>query len=152
MDANPASWAKHLKRIMKRHWQPEPVPPPMVDMELPHLSGIERAAEVMRFMLTKLEHWLSPLGNLREFMKLNFRLAISIAIPLLMVAPLLTMALDQFKLWIVLLTQTFSSFILFPLSVILSILLVCGMIYIGRSIMEMRMRSQRDPRRDGYYN
>ena len=39
-------------------------------------------------------------------------------------APLTTMALDQFKLWIVLLTQTMSSFVLFPLSAVLSILLV----------------------------
>ncbi|MEY4482592.1 MAG: hypothetical protein RL693_44, partial [Verrucomicrobiota bacterium] len=107
---------------MKPHWRPEPVPPPIVDEDLPHLSGIERAAEVLRFSLTKLEHWLSPKGSLREFLKLNFRLAICIAIPLLMVAPLITTALTQFKLWIVLLTQTFSSFILFPLSVILSIL------------------------------
>ena len=102
----------------------------------------------MRFMMHKLEYWLSPLGHLREFIKLNFRLALAIAIPVLMVAPLITMALDQFKLWIVLLTQTMSSFVLFPLSVVLSILLVCGMIYIGRSILEMRMRSGR---REGYY-
>jgi len=43
-------------------------------------------------------------------------------------APLVTMALDQFKLWIVLLTQRMSSFVLFPPSVVLSILLVCGII------------------------
>ena len=58
------------------------------------------------------------------------------------------MALDQFKLWIVLLTQTMPSFVLFSLSVVLSILLVCSLIYIGRSILEMRMRSGR---REGYY-
>ena len=85
-------------------------------------------------------------GNLREFIKLNIRLAISIAIPVLMVAPLVTMAITQFKVWIAMLTETFSSFVLFPLSVVLSILLVCGMIYIGRTILEMRMRTQRrDP-------
>ncbi len=118
----------------------------MVDHELPHLSGIERAAEVLRFMVSRLEYALSPLGNLREFIKLNFRLSICIAIPVLMVAPLVTMAINQFKVWITMLTETFSSFVLFPLSVVLSILLVCGMIYIGRSILEMRMRTQRrDP-------
>ena len=41
-----------------------------------------------------------------------------------------------------------SSFVLFPLSVVLSIILVCGMVYIGRSILEMRLRASR---RDGYY-
>ncbi len=121
---------------------------PVVDHELHRLSGIERAAEVLRFMLHRLEYWLSPLGHLREFLKLNLRFAIAIAIPVLMVAPLVTMALDQFKAWIALLTQTMSSFVLFPLSVVLSVLLVCGMVYIGRSILEMRYRASR---RGDYY-
>ena len=137
-----------MRTTFTKHWQPEPLPRPQVDHELPRLSGIERAAEVLRFMLHRLEYWLSPLGHLREFIKLNLRLAIALAIPVLMVAPFITMALDQFKAWIVLLTQTMSSFVLFPLSVVLSILLVCGMVYIGRSILEMRYRSGR---RGDYY-
>ena len=148
MAKNPASWAKRLKKTFTRHWQPKPLSAPAVDHELPSLSGVERSAEVLRFMMHKLEYWLSPLGHLREFIKLNLRLVLAIAIPVLMVAPLITMALDQFKAWIVLLTQTMSSFVLFPLSVVLSILLVCGMIYIGRSILEFKMRSGR---RDSYY-
>ena len=148
MAKNPASWAKRLKKTFTRHWQPEKLSVPSVDHELPSLSGIERSAEVLRFMMHKLEYWLSPLGHLREFIKLNIGVTLAIAIPVLMVAPLITMALDQFKAWIVLLTQTMSSFVLFPLSVVLSILLVCGMIYIGRSILEFKMRSGR---RDSYY-
>lgn len=98
-------------------------------------------------MISRLEYALSPSGGLRQFLKLNLRLCIAIAIPVMMVAPLVTMAITQFKTWIALLTETFSSFVLFPLSVVLSILLVSGMIYIGRSILEMKMRSsgRRDP-------
>ncbi|GEP43104.1 hypothetical protein BGE01nite_23950 [Brevifollis gellanilyticus] len=122
------------------------MPVPAVDIDLPHLTAVERSAEVCRFILSKIEFALSPLGNLREFFKLNIRLAVAIAIPVLMVAPLVTMAITQFKAWITILTETFSSFVLFPLSVVLSILLVSGMVYIGRSILEMRMRAQRrDP-------
>jgi len=120
----------------------------MVDHELPKLTAIERAAEVMRFTFSRLEYALSPLGHLREFVKLNFRLALAIAIPDLLVAPLVTLAIRQFKTWVAMLTETMSSFVLFPLSVVLSIILVCGMVYIGRSILEMRMRSQH---RQGYY-
>jgi len=97
-------------------------------------------------MISRLEYALSPLGALREFGKHNIRIAIIIAIPVLMVAPLITLAINQIKAWVALLTETFSSFVLFPLSVVLSILLVCGLIYITRSFMEMRMRTQRrDP-------
>jgi len=143
--ANP-TWAKRLKRTLIHHWRPRPVPSPLVDHELPHLSGIERAAEVFRFILTKLEHGLSPSGHLREFTKMNARIAIAIAIPVMMVAPLVTLGLAQVKGWVAILTSTMSSFVMFPLSVLLCILLVCGMIYIGRAILEMRVRSsRRDP-------
>ncbi len=77
---------------------------------------------------------------------MNCRLALIIAIPVFLVAPLITMALERLNSWIALLSATMSSFILFPLSVILSILLICGLIYIGRAIMEMKMRAnRRDP-------
>lgn len=137
-----------MRTTFTKHWQPKALDKPKVDQDLHRLSSIERVAEVLRFMLHRLEYWISPLGHLREFIKLNFRLAIAIALPVLMVAPLVTMALDQMKAWINLLTQTLSSFVLFPLSVVLSVLLVCGMVYIGRSILEMRMRSGR---RGDYY-
>jgi hypothetical protein len=127
--------------MFTRHWQPKPLPEPVVDHELPHLNGIERAAEVIRFI-----HWLSPSGRLREFIKMNARLAIAIAVPVIIVAPLVTLALEQLKGWVVLLTSTMSSFVLFPLSVLLCALLVSGMVFIGRSILAMRVRSsRRDP-------
>jgi hypothetical protein len=139
---------KSLRAMLIRHWRPEALSSPKVDRDLPKLTAIERAAEVMRFTLSRLEYALSPLGHLREFVKLNFRLAFAIAIPALLVAPLVTLALNQFRQWITILTETMSSFVLFPLSVVLSILLVCGMVYIGRSVLELRMRSQQ---RQGYY-
>ena len=135
--------------MFTQHWRPKPLPAPVVDNELPHLNGIERAAEVIRFILTTLEHWLSPSGQLREFVKMNARLSIAIAVPVVLVAPLVTLALEQLKSWIALLNSTMSSFILFPLSVLLCILLVSGMVFIGRSILVMRLRSSQQ-RRDPY--
>lgn len=140
------TWPKQLKKMLTRHWQPKPLPEPVVDSELPHLNGIERAAEVIRFILTTLEHWLSPSGRLREFVKMNARLAIAIAVPVVIVAPLVTLALEQLKGWVALLTSTMSSFVLFPLSVLLCALLVSGMVFIGRTILAIRIRgSRRDP-------
>jgi hypothetical protein len=122
---------------------------PVVDRELPLLTGLERAAEVCRFMTHKLEYALSPLGHLREFIKFNIRLAICIAIPILMVAPLVTVALKQFQLWIDLLAKTTSNLVLFPLSVILVIGLISGLVYIGKSLLIMRLRYSQQ-RRDPY--
>ncbi len=116
----------------------------MVDHDLPRLSAIERSAEVMRFMGHRLVYWLSPQGQLREFIKLNLRVALTVAIPALLVAPLITLALGQFQTWAVMLTQAVTSFVLFPLSVLLSILLVCGLLYIIRTCLDLRGRGRRD--------
>jgi hypothetical protein len=121
---------------------------PVVDPDFPQLSPIERAAEVIRFMLSRLEYWLSPLGNLREFMRLNLRLAVLVAVPVLMVAPLMSLGLKQFNNWISLLSESMSSFVLLPFSILLTILLVSGLIYIGKSVLELRYRFQR---REHYY-
>jgi len=56
--------------------------------------------------------------------KLNLWLAISIAVAVLIVTVLVTMALGRFKDWIILIIQRMSTFVLFPLSVVLRILLV----------------------------
>lgn len=125
-------------------WQPKPVIRPHVDHDLPKLTALERAAEVIRYMLHRFEFWVSPKGSLREFIRFNVRLALLLAIPALTVAPLITLALEQFQLWMTLLAQTVSGFVLFPLSVVLSILLVCGMIYIIRSLLDLRGRRYRD--------
>jgi hypothetical protein len=148
MAANSTSWVRKLTTAFRHHWQPEPLTEPIVDETLPDLSGIERSAEVARFTMAKLEHWLSPLGNLREFFRMNLRLAICIAVPVLLVAPVITLALERFKTWVAMLSETMSSFVLFPLSVVLSIILVCGLIYIAKSLLELRLRNNR---RDGYY-
>jgi hypothetical protein len=62
--APPTSWAKTLKRTFTRHLQPAELPVPVVDADLPRLSGIERSAEVIRFTLNRLEYRLSPFGHL----------------------------------------------------------------------------------------
>jgi hypothetical protein len=133
---------------VSQHWKPEPLAAPVVDPDFPQLSPIERAAEVIRFMLSRLEYWLSPLGNLREFMRLNLRLAVLVAVPVLMVAPLMSLGLKQFNNWISLLSESMSSFVLLPFSILLTILLVSGLIYIGKSVLELRYRFQR---REHYY-
>lgn len=117
---------------------------PHVDQDLPILTGLERAAEVVRFTAHKFEHWVSPKGSLREFIRFNVRVALMLAIPVLTVAPLVTLAIKQIQVWVSLLTHTFSGFVLFPLSVVLSIMMALGMIYIIRSLLDLRGRRYRD--------
>ena len=140
------TWAKQVRQIVIHRWQPEPLPEPEVDHDLPQLSAIERSAEVISYTCRRFEYWLSPQGTLREWIKFNLRLAIGL------VAPLVTLALKQFNVWIDLITRTTSNLVLVPLSVLLVIGLIAGLVSIGRSILVMRMRQQQGQRRDPYNN
>lgn len=78
---------------------PQPLSPPHVDPALPLLSGLERAAEVLRYTAQCIEHWLSPHGVLREWFRRNMRLALAVSIPLLVMAPVVTLLFDQLRGW-----------------------------------------------------
>ncbi|MDB6117694.1 MAG: hypothetical protein JWO08_1475 [Verrucomicrobiaceae bacterium] len=78
---------------------PQPLGPPHVDPALPQLSGLERAAEVLRYTAQCTEHWLSPHGTLREWFRRNLRLAFAVVIPLLVMAPVVTLLFDQLRGW-----------------------------------------------------
>ena len=147
----PASptWAKQARQIVIKRWQPEPLAIPEVDRDLPRLNAIERSAEVLRFSLHQFEYWLSPGGSLREWIRFNLRLALGLAVPGLLVAPLVTLALRQIDTWIEFITKTTSNLVLVPLSVLLVIGLIAGLVSIARSILVMRMRWQQQ-RRDPY--
>jgi hypothetical protein len=133
-----------LKAFMLRHWHPEPIPPPFVDPDLEKLSGVERSAEVVRYSILSLEFWLSPKGWLREWLRLNWKLGLVLLIPVLLVVPIITFALGQFCIWAALIAATTSSIILFPLSALLVIGLICGLLYIGKTVMIFRSRNRRD--------
>jgi hypothetical protein len=126
-------------------WHPHDIEQPKVDPELPTLTGVERSAEVFRFSMLSTEYWLSPKGRLREWLRFNFRLASVLIIPMLLVVPLITFTLGQFKTWAELLAATTTSMVLFPLSALLVIALVSAIVFACRSF------TRRGPRRDPYY-
>ncbi|TLD71663.1 hypothetical protein FEM03_05865 [Phragmitibacter flavus] len=136
-----------LKSLVTPHWSPQPLPPPRVDVELSKLSLLERAAEVLRYMFTKAEYWVSPGGALREWVKLNLRLGLLIAIPAVLVAPVVTLFLGQLSAWVTHLTETTSKLVLFPLSALLVVGLVCALVYLARALpwALMRRPSRRPP-------
>ena len=81
------------------HVKPRPLLPPHVDRCLPHLTALERSAEVLRYTAQCTEHWLSPHGVLREWLRRNVRLALAVVIPLLVLAPVVTLMFDKLQGW-----------------------------------------------------
>ena len=84
--------AKVIRRI-RVNWDPKPVPAPELAPDLASMPAMNRTAEILRYRLLRLEHAVSPNGALRAWLRLNVRLALIIAIPTLLLGPILLLVL-----------------------------------------------------------
>jgi len=110
------SWTRRIKV----RWNPQPVEEPKVDPDLPKLTGLARAAESIRYCILKTEHWLCPGGKLREWARINGKLSALLAIPAILVLPMITFVLWQIATWIGLLFGIVGKLIILPLAALLA--------------------------------
>lgn len=88
-----------IGETIRASYDPRPLAKPTVDPHLATLPAIERVAEVCRYTLAKLEYSLSAGGGLRAWFKLNLLIAVLLAIPALLVLPVITLVLGTFASW-----------------------------------------------------
>jgi hypothetical protein len=138
----PPNWVTRARSVALRHWQPKELALPMVDPDLHRLGAMERSAEVFRHNLASLEYWLSPKGWLREWIKFNCRIAAIIAVPALLVVPLITFALRQIETWIRLIVESTSNLVLFPLSALLVVGLISALVHLAKSLARRQQYRQ----------
>ena len=81
-------------------WSPRSLECPLVDPKLTDLHPVVRVAEVLRYSGAKFEYWLSPGGHVREVARLSTLLAALLALPVLLVMPLVTLMLMQVSNWL----------------------------------------------------
>jgi hypothetical protein len=112
------------KRLPSLHWKPTPIDLPQVDQSVSELPPIERSAEVIRYSVLKMEHWISPQGRLREWLRFNLAAALFIGIPALFVVPVVTFLLWSFVTWADCLAMAAWNLVRFVGSVIAAIALI----------------------------
>jgi len=71
-------------------WNPQPVSRPKVDPGILHLRAHQRSVEVIVHWLARMEHWLSPSGWLRAWIRLNVWIAVVLAISAVTAVPAVT--------------------------------------------------------------
>lgn len=94
-----SSFPASIGRALMLAWRPIPVEPPALDSHIETLSGVERVAEVLRFNVLTIEAAISPHGGLRAWLKLNVLVALVLAIPAILVVPVITYLLSGFSTW-----------------------------------------------------
>jgi hypothetical protein len=119
---------------MKKHWNPKPVTPPTVDPALPNLSGVQRSTESFRYITLKTEHWLSPNGRLREWMRHHMLLSAVLAVPAFLVLPIIGFILWQLVKCLGMLTLLAGHLILFTILAVVAFLIISTIFQIIKAL------------------
>jgi len=119
---------------IKDNWNPKKIDPPIVDQELPNLGGVQRSAESLRYITLKTEHWLSPNGRLREWVRHHMLLSAILAVPAFLVLPIVGFILWQILQWVIMLTLMVGHMIIFPILGLMALLTILGVIKAIKSL------------------
>ena len=123
---------QHLARC---EWEPKPVTPPLVDPQMPHLHPLSRSAESIIFSLLSFEFWISPSGQVREWLRHNSRLAVILAIPVFLVMPIVTFGLWQLVSWLTAITSIAGKLIVLPILIVLVAIVLCVAMRVLRMVL-----------------
>ena len=113
-----------MRPCMHRQWKAQPLPPPVVDTLLERRNAIERSVEVLRYSIFSLEFWIFPGGQFREWLRHNVRLLAWLAVPVLLLAPIIGVLLTQINGWLTQLVEIAQSLIRFPLLALAAVLVL----------------------------
>ena len=105
-------------------WHPEPVPPPTVDPEFTKMNGLQRATESLRYVLLRWEHWVSPNGDIREWLRCNTRIGAWLLIPAVCVMPAVGFVLWQITGWVAMLTSIAGRLIVLPILILVAFIVI----------------------------
>ncbi len=110
---------------------PPPIHKPVVNTQLDRMNELQRTTESFRYVLLSIEHWISPDGNIREWLRKNLRWSVLLVIPTLTVFPVVTLALWELEAWIGALTTIAGKLIFLP---ILALLVLISITVVSRII------------------
>ena len=83
------------------------------------MNSLQRAAESFRYVLLRWEHWVSPSGDMREWLRYNSCVGAWMLIPALFVMPVIGLILWQVSGWVSMLTTIVGHLIVLPILVLL---------------------------------
>jgi hypothetical protein len=113
-----------LWRWVRQSWQPTKLNPPAVDPMFSEMDAFQRSAESFRFGLLSWEFWVSPNGQVREWLRHNTRAVVVLSIPALIVIPMIGFALSHIAGWTVALQTIAAHMIIVPVLLLTASLVV----------------------------
>lgn len=80
-------------------WQPRRLPEPKLSLEFRRMTPFQRSVESVVFALAQLEHWLSPEGAMRAWLRLNAIVGLVLCISAVLVVPAVTHVFREMVTW-----------------------------------------------------
>ena len=120
-----------LKKVVRCEWKPEPLQPPAINSQLPQHHPLTRSAESILYSILSLEFWLSPEGQVREWVRHNGRLALVLTIPVFLVLPIITFGLWQLVSFLSAISSIAGKLIIIPFLIGLAV----GVIYVAVQVL-----------------
>jgi hypothetical protein len=105
-------------------WKPQPICKPLVYKNLGKLNALSRSAECFRYFVLSVEFWLSPNGDVREWLRNNVLLAVTLIIPALFVMPIIGLILWQLMGWLSMLQTIAGKLIVLPILFLVALLII----------------------------
>ena len=115
----------------------KPICKPVVNTQLEALNTLQRTTESFRYAALSIEHWMSPEGIVREWLRKNLRWSALLVIPTLTAFPVVTVALWELEAWVGALTTIASKLIFLP---ILALLVLISITVVFRIIRAFKPR------------
>jgi len=121
-------------RSFKLTWHPQKLQKPAVDPMFPNMDAIQRSAESIRYSVLSWEFWVSPNGQVREWVRHNTCLVIILSIPALLIIPMIGFALSQIARWTVALATIAGHMIIIPVLLLVALVVITIAIKLVKSI------------------
>ena len=100
------------------------IQPPQVDSQFHRMNGLQRATESFRYVILRWEHWVSPSGDIREWLRHNTRIGAWLLIPAIFVMPVIGLILWQLMGWLSMLTSIAAKLIVLPILILVAFVVI----------------------------
>lgn len=97
---------------------------PRVDPAFQRMNGLQRAVESLRYGLLCWEAWVSPDGNLREWLRQNTYVGAWLLLPAALVMPVVGLILWQLTGWVTMLTSIAGKLVVLPVLILLAFVVI----------------------------
>ena len=102
----------------------KPICKPLVNTQLDGLNSLQRITEAFRYTILSTEHWLSPEGQIREWLRRNLLLCAWLLIPAICVMPAVGLVLWQLTGWLSMLTSIAAKLIMLPILILVAFVVI----------------------------